>query len=156
MYPLPEPPTKTSLAEARRDLALHQQSVKALSTKIQSAEDELSRIVEQSRCAIHELEKERAALEDRVALTLAYISPIRRLPHELLRYIFLIDFDEYPCCAWVLSAVCSLWRRLALSMPTLWSKQPLQTPSAYGWNAPGTAFPSTLKSSCERSLFMQP
>lgn len=119
---LPEPATRATLADARRQLAIHRESVCRVSDKIQSAEDTLARIVEDSKCAIRELERERASLEESVALTLAYLSPIRRLPHELLRHIFMSNFEEYPCCAWVLSAVCSLWRKLVLSMPILWSK----------------------------------
>jgi hypothetical protein len=78
--------------------------------------------VADSRCTIKQLQRERAALEEKISRTLAYVSPIRRLPAELLRLIFMTNFDEYPCCAWILSSVCSQWRRLALSMPKLWSK----------------------------------
>ena len=119
---LPEPPTQASLAEARRELTSRQESVQALSDRIRAAEEELARTVALAKSAILELEKERDVLQEQVAHTLAYIAPIRRLPHELLRYIFLLNFEEYPCCAWVLSAVCTLWRRQVLSMPTLWSK----------------------------------
>ncbi|GBE89011.1 hypothetical protein SCP_1500130 [Sparassis crispa] len=124
---LPEPATQATLADARRELVSDRLAVRVLSDKIQAAEDDLARIVEESRCAVRDMERERAALQEKVALTLAYISPIRRLPHELLRYIFLLNFEDYPCCAWVLSAVCSLWRRLVLSMPVLWSKIRLVT-----------------------------
>ncbi|KAH9942833.1 hypothetical protein B0H21DRAFT_749640 [Amylocystis lapponica] len=124
---LPEPPTKATLADARRELEAHRECVRELSARIQDAEDTLARIVEESQGAIREMHRERATLEERVALTLAYISPIRQLPHELLRHIFLLNFEEYPCCAWVLSAVCSVWRALVLSMPHMWSKIRLVT-----------------------------
>lgn len=120
--PLPEPPTRASLAEAHRELSAKQESVQALSDRIRAAEEELARTVAIAKSAICELEKERDELQEQVAHTLAYVAPIRRLPHELLRYIFLLNFEEYPCCAWVLSAVCTLWRRQVLSMPTMWSK----------------------------------
>ncbi|OBZ70289.1 hypothetical protein A0H81_09719 [Grifola frondosa] len=87
-------------------------------------------MVEESQCAIRELEHDLAVLEDKVVLTRAYISPIKRLPHELLRHIFLFNFEDCPWSAWVLSAVCSLWRRLVLSMPTMWSKVRLVTTQA--------------------------
>ncbi|KAI0719231.1 hypothetical protein C8Q72DRAFT_864085 [Fomitopsis betulina] len=124
---LPEPPTQASLAEARRELSSRQDSVQALSDRIRTAEEELARTVAIAKSAIRELEKERDELQERVAHTLAYVAPIRRLPHELLRYIFLLNFEEYPCCAWVLSAVCTLWRRQVLSTPTMWSKIRLVT-----------------------------
>ncbi|KAH9926712.1 uncharacterized protein B0H18DRAFT_876235 [Fomitopsis serialis] len=125
--PHPEPPTRASLAEARRELTAQQQSVQALSDRICAAEEELARTVAIAQSAIRELEKERDELQEHVAHTLAYVAPIRRLPHELLRYIFLLNFDEYPCCAWVLSAVSVLWRRQVLSMPMMWSKIRLVT-----------------------------
>ncbi|TFY59331.1 hypothetical protein EVJ58_g5844 [Rhodofomes roseus] len=105
--PLPEPPTQATLAEARRELTTKQQSVQTLSDRIRAAEEELARTVAIAKGGIHELEKERDELQEQVAHTLAYVAPIRRLPHELLRYIFLLNFEEYPCCAWVLSAVSS-------------------------------------------------
>lgn len=142
-FHLPEPPTQATLADARRQLVHQRKSVQALSTQIQAAEDELARIVKERRSAIRELETERAALEEDVSATLAYVAPIKRLPHELLRHIFLLNFEEYPCCAWVLSAVCSLWRRLVLSMPALWSKIRLVTTQA--------ASPDTIRLWLERS-----
>ncbi|KAF8632777.1 hypothetical protein AX15_001680 [Amanita polypyramis BW_CC] len=70
---------------------------------------------------------QRAQLEAKELRTLAYLSPIRKLPAELLRDIFLWNFEEHPCCAWVLSAVCTSWRRLVLQTPGLWSKIRLVT-----------------------------
>ena len=119
---LPEPPTDATIAHARAKLALYDADAKSLSQHIQDASDALARIVEEQQSAIRDLEKDLAALEDKVALTRAYISPIKRLPHELLRHIFLFIFDDCSWSAWVLAAVSPLWRRLSLSMPKLWSK----------------------------------
>ena len=120
--PFPEPPTRATLQDARNELAKQTAAVEVVSAKIKAAEDELDRLVRESRSAIQEMEKERAALADQVAQTMAYLSEIRRLPQELLGQIFMFIFEEYPCCAWVLASVCSLWRRQVLSMPRLWSK----------------------------------
>lgn len=117
-----EPPTTSSLADARRSLNESNTSLADVDRKIEAAEAHLAQIVAESRCTIKQLQRERAALEERISRTLAYMSPIRRLPAELLRHIFMMNFDEYPCCAWILSSVCSQWRRLVLSMPKLWSK----------------------------------
>ncbi|KAI0341461.1 hypothetical protein BDW22DRAFT_1359033 [Trametopsis cervina] len=122
-----EPPTRHSLEEARRSLQEQQESSNRIASKIEDAEQELKRILKESQQMIWNLEKERAAVEDGIARTLAYLSPIRRLPHELLGVIFTFIFDDYPCCAWVLSAVCKLWRSQVLSMPRLWSKIRLVT-----------------------------
>ena len=117
-----ESPTASSLADARRVLDESNASLGDLNHKIEAAEAQLAQIVAESHCAIKQLQREREALEDKIARARAYMSPIRRLPNELLRHIFIMNFDEYPCCAWILSSVCSQWRRLALSMPRLWSK----------------------------------
>lgn len=128
-FPFPDPPTPTTLLHARQEVAIHRSRVSALSVKIEDAEDELQRLVRESRCTIQELEKERTAAEEQLAQTLAYLSPIRRLPNEILSQIFTFIFEELPCCAWVLSAVSSLWRRRVLAMPKLWSKV-CEVPSA--------------------------
>ncbi|OCH93352.1 hypothetical protein OBBRIDRAFT_749790 [Obba rivulosa] len=126
-FDLPEPPTPATIAQARRSLEAQQRSVRELSDKIQAEQDSLARMIRESQYTIAEMQKERAILQERVTVTLAYISPIKRLPNELLRTIFQFNFEEYPCCAWVLSAVCQLWRKLVLNMPVLWSKVRLMT-----------------------------
>ena len=120
--PFCDPPTASSLAEARQALQATRTSVTELNAKIDAAEAALAQIVCDSQRKIDELLRERATLEEQVLQTMAYLSPIRRLPAELLRDLFMWCFLEHPCCAWVLAAVCSRWRRLALRMPKLWSK----------------------------------
>ncbi|KAF8908517.1 hypothetical protein CPB84DRAFT_1766815 [Gymnopilus junonius] len=110
-----EPPTKETLADARRVL-------ETTRLKNSNAEAALAQIVRESQYAINELETQRAALEEQLSRTLAYLSPIRRLPMELLREIFMWSFESHPCSAWVLAAVCTSWRRLALRIPLIWSK----------------------------------
>ena len=119
---LVDPPTKETLVHARRSLEVSRASVKEISSKIDAAESALAQLVRDSKLAISELEGQRAALEDQVSRTLAYLSPIRRLPMELLREIFVWSFEEHACSAWVLAAVCPSWRRLALRIPLIWSK----------------------------------
>ena len=117
-----DPPTKETLVNARRSLEVTRASVEEITSKIDAAEMALAQLVRDSRLAISELEGQRAALEDQVSKTLAYLSPIRRLPMELLREIFVWSFEEHACSAWVLAAVCPSWRRLALRIPLIWSK----------------------------------
>ncbi|KAI9568726.1 hypothetical protein HD554DRAFT_2204935 [Boletus coccyginus] len=138
-----EPPTESSVAEARRALQAQRQELSQLSERITSAEDALAQIVTDRKGAIREMQCEQHALEEKVKLTLAYISPIRRLPHELLRHIFMFNFDNHPCCAWILASVCVLWRRLALSIPKIWSKIRLVTSQS--------ASPDTVRLWLERS-----
>lgn len=119
---LVDPPTKETLVNARRSLEVARASVEEISLKIDAAETALAQLVRESRLAINELEGQRAELEDQVSRALAYLSPIRRLPMELLREIFVWSFEEHACSAWVLAAVCPSWRRLALRIPLIWSK----------------------------------
>jgi len=117
-----DPPTKETLANARRSLEVTRASVEEITYTINAAEIALAKLVRESRLAINELEGQRTTLEDQVSRTLAYLSPIRRLPIELLREIFVWSFEEHACSAWVLAAVCPSWRRLALKIPIIWSK----------------------------------
>ena len=118
----PEPPTASSRAEAQDQIESNRKKIQSVSETIASTEDKLAQIINEHRCVIRALHKAKQELEDEVSLALAYISPIRTLPHELLRHIFLLNFEDQPCCAWGIAAVCSLWRRLVLGMPRMWSK----------------------------------
>lgn len=118
----PEPPTNGSRAEAQAQIESNRKKIQSLSESITSTEDKLQQIINEYRCVVRVLQKAKQELEDEVSLTLAYISPIRTLPHELLRHIFLLIFEDQPCCAWGIATVCSLWRRLVLAMPRMWSK----------------------------------
>ena len=118
----PEPPTTGSRAEAQAQIESNKNKIQSLTESITSSEEELTQIIKEYRSNIDGLKKTKQELEEQVSLTLAYISPIRTLPHELLRHIFLLNFEDQPCCAWGLAAVCSLWRRLVLAMPRMWSK----------------------------------
>lgn len=135
----PEPPTESSVSEARRALQVQRQELSQLSERITSAEDALAQIVVDRKRTIREMQREQLVLEDKIKHTLAYISPIRRLPHELLRHIFMFNFDNHPCCAWILASVCVLWRRMVLSIPKLWSKVSDEFPLAC--TASGSSIP---------------
>ncbi|KDQ60408.1 hypothetical protein JAAARDRAFT_125747 [Jaapia argillacea MUCL 33604] len=124
---LPEPPTESTLVDARRLLQVNRDAIAQLDDKIQTAQRQLEQVIADSKKAIEQMQQDKTQLEADLFLTKAYLSPIRRLPHELLRHIFALNFEDYPCCAWVLSAVCTLWRKLVLSMPRLWSKIRLVT-----------------------------
>jgi F-box-like len=119
---LPEPPTHSSRVEAQKSLEIHRRSIDSLNNAIRSAEEELAQIVSKSQLAIYHLNEKKQSVENEINLTLAYISPIRTLPQELLRHIFMLNFEDHPCCAWTLARVCVAWRKLVLSIPTLWSK----------------------------------
>ncbi|KAF9265446.1 hypothetical protein L218DRAFT_1075566 [Marasmius fiardii PR-910] len=118
----PDPPNLVSLSNAKLTLNEHLKSLEQLSSKINEAEAHLAQIVLEARCAINEMTREKSLIEEKVSRTQSYLAPIRRLPSELLSYVFNWCFQDHPCCAWILAAVCRKWRRLALNMPRIWSK----------------------------------
>ncbi|KAK7031834.1 ABC protein [Favolaschia claudopus] len=84
------------------------------------------------RARMKQLETQKAYLAEYLAKNKAIVSPLRRLPPELLLEIFSwtlpsiltvrrhgsLNLAESP---WALSRVCSRWRAVALSSPFLWS-----------------------------------
>lgn len=121
-YNFVDPPTSAQITSAKLHLAERQASATNLQSQIKHAEDSLRQIVEDSQRAIASLEFERRQIQREIELALAFISPIRSLPDEILREIFWYEFEIHPCCAWVLASVCSVWRRIVLKMPRMWSK----------------------------------
>ncbi|KAG8822439.1 hypothetical protein FRC19_005962 [Serendipita sp. 401] len=59
----------------------------------------------------------------------ASISPIRRVPQEVLSMIFLIHTIEHSQSTWTLMHVCRTWRLAALTTPSLWTRIKLITVS---------------------------
>ncbi|KAJ7701444.1 hypothetical protein B0H17DRAFT_924670, partial [Mycena rosella] len=83
--------------------------------------------IEQMQATMDELFAERASLKAEIDQHEALISPVRRIPQDVLEAIFaaclpvennaLIDAREAPL---LLGHICSYWRGVAHSMPTLW------------------------------------
>ncbi|KAJ7152599.1 hypothetical protein C8R43DRAFT_1189533 [Mycena crocata] len=117
-----ESPTALTLAAARAALHDSLKSAASLADKINLAEVSLAKIVAEAQASIDDMLREKFIVQETIAQTRAYLSPIRRLPGELLRELFMWCFEGHPCCAWVLSAVCTTWRQQALGIPRIWSK----------------------------------
>ncbi|KAJ7457829.1 hypothetical protein FB451DRAFT_589278 [Mycena latifolia] len=67
--------------------------------------------------------------EDEILKLKSLLSPLRRFPPDLLAKIFVICVANEPftrldsrTAPWVLGKVCSRWRAIALSTPSLWSE----------------------------------
>ncbi|KAJ7498115.1 hypothetical protein B0H11DRAFT_1856679 [Mycena galericulata] len=109
-----EPPNGPELAYIRALVAKTRPRLACL-------DDEISRLQGQ----LKQLEEERALLSEYHAQNTAIISPLRRIPPEILGEIFswtlssaALDVGESP---WVLTQVCSRWRTVSISKPSLWS-----------------------------------
>ncbi|KAG7090473.1 hypothetical protein E1B28_009587 [Marasmius oreades] len=109
-----------------------------LSQGISSIESQILRL----QASMESLRKEQERLRERLEAYKPLIHPIRRLPDEVLAYVFRICVDmdveelqrkdsaycqRYPGsldtrkAPWVLGQICRKWRLLALSLPQLWT-----------------------------------
>ncbi|KAJ7609133.1 hypothetical protein FB45DRAFT_1127989 [Roridomyces roridus] len=89
-------------------------------------DEEISRLEDR----LGQLEAERAQLAGYHSQNVAILSPLRRMPHELLAEIFLCSVPSTASAAqnanvkrspWVLGRVSRRWRAVSLSTPSLWS-----------------------------------
>ncbi|KAF8211010.1 hypothetical protein K438DRAFT_1534115, partial [Mycena galopus ATCC 62051] len=98
--------------------------------RLASLDDEISKI----RKKLKQLEDERASVFSSRTQSNTILSPLRRMPSELLGKIFLetlssvtndslrgrrFDMARSP---WQLTRVSSRWRAVSLSIPSLWSR----------------------------------
>ncbi|KAH8115898.1 hypothetical protein DFH11DRAFT_1688140 [Phellopilus nigrolimitatus] len=120
-------PSTMQLEEAKSKLEAQEKEASELGRKIEEARSELEELIAESKRAINALEDDKRRVQGEIQLTKEFLSPMRRLPDDLLQHIFWSNFEEFPCCAWTLAAVCSSWRRLVLNMPRMWSKIRLVT-----------------------------
>lgn len=115
-------PTDQQLGEARQMLLQQQRSSDEVDARIREARQKLEEMIRQSEMTIKDLNREKLEIEKQIQTTKEFLSPMRRLPDDILRHIFWQCFDLSAHAGWRLAAVCSSWRRLALDMPRLWSK----------------------------------
>ncbi|KAJ7230286.1 hypothetical protein GGX14DRAFT_582744 [Mycena pura] len=99
-----------------------------MDSRLAFLDDEIARL----RARVEQLEEERIVIRTRREHNRAILSPLRRMPPEVLAEVFLwslppryvdykrggYDVKESP---WVLTHVCSRWRAVALSTSSLWS-----------------------------------
>ncbi|KAF7328130.1 F-box domain-containing protein [Mycena venus] len=99
-----------------------------LRRRLSRYDDKISRL----RAQLERLEQERATAESDLSKNSAIVSPLRRMPAEILFEIFTltlpsdrevlergaIDVGDSP---WSLTQICGRWRMLALASSSLWS-----------------------------------
>ncbi|KAJ7609167.1 hypothetical protein FB45DRAFT_1128074, partial [Roridomyces roridus] len=112
------------------ELPLVYSATAELSEHLVSLDEEISQLQDR----LVQLNQDRSVLARQLRRHEAILSPIRRAPPEILGEIFswtlpcsfreanLEDCDfDLTRSPWVLTHVCSLWRAVAISMPSLWS-----------------------------------
>ncbi|KAF7326380.1 hypothetical protein MVEN_02624400 [Mycena venus] len=89
--------------------------------------------------AIDKLAEERDGLETFVAAHKALISPVRRVPFDILQEIFIACIPTHRNCVMsaseppvLLGRICSSWRAIALSTPHLWARLHIVEPPRGG------------------------
>ncbi|KAJ6598524.1 hypothetical protein B0H10DRAFT_2441478 [Mycena sp. CBHHK59/15] len=103
------------------------QRIRALLVGPRKEAEELSQEIGRIQAVLDYLTRKRGHLVNFVDAHLALVSPVRRLPDDVVREIFEASLpSEYPvlCGAkspLLLCQICRPWRRLALSTPRLWA-----------------------------------
>ncbi|KAF7299767.1 hypothetical protein HMN09_00982600 [Mycena chlorophos] len=106
-------------------------------------DDELQQIkslLVEARTRLARIEQERDALAGEIAAYEALISPIRRIPDDVLEEIFSACLPSDRNCAMsasdaplLLGRVCGRWRNVAFRTPSLWYSLHIAQPAVRGW-----------------------
>ncbi|KAJ7691917.1 hypothetical protein B0H17DRAFT_909307, partial [Mycena rosella] len=105
------------------DLVSIQSIISNTSAHLSALDSEISRLQHQ----LKQLEEERSAVSRFHAQNKSILSPLRRMPIEVLGEIFswtlpsVRDAVAESISPWVLGHISSRWRAIALSTPSLWS-----------------------------------
>ncbi|KAJ7464512.1 hypothetical protein FB451DRAFT_1042145, partial [Mycena latifolia] len=103
------PPSEFSMPSIREFIARGSARRTRLDAKIASLEALLDVLLH-----------ERSPLDADIRKHEGAVSPLRRMPTELLSLIFKYTLPHDLSGTWTIPAVCSRWRTIALSQPTLW------------------------------------
>ncbi|KAK7031599.1 ABC protein [Favolaschia claudopus] len=118
---------KSNESPEESELGLIHSVISCADARIAFLDNEIPKI----RAKLMKFEEERASLIDHRQRNQAILSPLRRLPPELLGDIFSWTFsplaeswgrhESMADTPWVLSHVCRRWRDICLSTPSLWA-----------------------------------
>ncbi|KAF9045146.1 hypothetical protein BJ165DRAFT_1475643 [Panaeolus papilionaceus] len=126
---MPESYLKSSFVPSVQEESNIREKVGSLITQTRFIDQD----IEQLRHQLNALESKRDELAGEVKLYQAALSPVRRLPLELLEEIFLVAAEGESMTwprrpqdpgydmPWKLGRICSYWRAVFLSLPRLWS-----------------------------------
>ncbi|KAJ7646459.1 hypothetical protein FB45DRAFT_997988, partial [Roridomyces roridus] len=94
------------------------------SLRVHALDDEIAAVYKR----LHSLKAEREDLVAHIESYRALISPVRRLPLDIVQHIFMSCLPDRNCvmgateAPLLLGRICGLWRATALSMPLLLSR----------------------------------
>ncbi|KAF7299758.1 hypothetical protein HMN09_00981700 [Mycena chlorophos] len=102
--------------------------------------EQIKSFLVEARARLARIDQERDALAGEIAAYEALISPIRRIPDDVLEEIFSACLPPDRNCAMsasdaplLLSRVCGRWRNVAFRTPSLWSRLHIAQPAVRGW-----------------------
>ncbi|KAJ7694655.1 hypothetical protein B0H17DRAFT_1009229 [Mycena rosella] len=85
----------------------------------------LNEAIASLQVSLDKLIEERDALDIEIGKHKGALSPLRRIPPEILSHIFTFTLPSHCPSAdsapWIVSSVCARWRAITLSQPRLWS-----------------------------------
>ncbi|KAG9011350.1 hypothetical protein FRB94_008634 [Tulasnella sp. JGI-2019a] len=121
-------PSSQERDQASQALQGYRTSMITLQEKRAHAQTRLREAIAEAELQLRALDDESANVQVKVIQAEAFLAPVRKMPQELLADVFRIIFwSGDKKCAWKLTGVNRLWRRIALSIPTLWSSIELTT-----------------------------
>jgi hypothetical protein len=129
--------------------------LKTSESELQEYDEEIKRL----KAKIFALEGRKKKLEGYIVAMRSLLSPIRKLPLDVLGSIFeeaqpvgviANKKSASPVSAYLFASVCSYWRSLALGMPSLWSN--IQLDVDFEWEEQQTNLLTTLLKLSQASL----
>ncbi|KAJ7464474.1 hypothetical protein FB451DRAFT_1179599 [Mycena latifolia] len=131
------PPLDPEIPCIQRVIAAKQARKMRLDAQIAAVEKSLKKLIE-----------DRCVLEEEIKKHEGTLSPLRRMPPELLSLVFIFarpsDRDPAP---WIFSQVCRYWRATAIFQPTFWASVVLD----FGWESYRTTTEFRLETHLQRS-----
>ncbi|KAJ7253503.1 hypothetical protein C8J57DRAFT_1659580 [Mycena rebaudengoi] len=122
---------------------------------------------------LDDLARKRDDLTEFIDAHLALVSPVRRLPDDVVREIFVASLPKNRNCAistkespLLLCTICQSWRNLALSTPRMWASIHIVAPlsdkterminTVHAWLARSGALPLSISLIVSQSTFPRP
>ncbi|KAF8734893.1 hypothetical protein RHS02_06719, partial [Rhizoctonia solani] len=120
-------PSKAQVSEARLTIDHCEQELNTISCQIAAEESRVVKLIKEAHERLAALQAKKNIQQKRIENARAMLSPIRSMPPELLGNVFIYAFEADPLVAWRLAAVCSAWRRQALSTCHIWTRLHVKT-----------------------------
>ncbi|KIK56200.1 hypothetical protein GYMLUDRAFT_263869 [Collybiopsis luxurians FD-317 M1] len=105
------------------------QNIDFVDSKILTARSRISQVLLDAQRELALLYHQKRTLEEQAQRALGEQAPIRNVPLDILREVFLQVSEDDPKAkaGWLFAAVCRRWRALALETPRLWTRIRLVT-----------------------------